>query len=203
MEENKNEVKEQEVIEKKEQKNDEEEKINKLIKSAKDELSNMNYKMAEEQYESILNSEDKNILEIIEKNKVEILYNYSLCLYHQMKYQEATEKLFNIIINYDNKSKDSYYLLVKILYDINEYKRAQMLINKFKDINHEGDLKEFDEMNKEIEKCIIRRDNNIKRQFFYNAQKDIFKFMKNLNIFSWIFCSLFVLVLGNYLSKFI
>ena len=203
MEENKNEVKEQEVIEKKEQKNDEEEKINKLIKSAKDELSNMNYKKAEEQYESILNSEDKNILEIIEKNKVEILYNYSLCLYHQMKYQEATEKLFNIIINYDNKSKDSYYLLVKILYDINEYKRAQMLINKFKDINHEGDLKEFDEMNKEIEKCIIRRDNNIKRQFFYNAQKDIFKFMKNLNIFSWIFCSLFVLVLGNYLSKFI
>ena len=203
MEENKNEVKEQEVIEKKEQKNDEEEKINKLIKSAKDELSNMNYKKAEEQYESILNSEDKNILEIIEKNKVEILYNYSLCLYHQMKYQEATEKLFNIIINYDNKSKDSYYLLVKILYDINEYKRAQMLINKFKDINHEGDLKEFDEMNKVIEKCIIRRDNNIKRQFFYNAQKDIFKFMKNLNIFSWIFCSLFVLVLGNYLSKFI
>ena len=203
MEENKNEIKEQEVIEKKEQKNNEEEKINLLIKSAKDELTNMNYKKAEKQYESILNSEDKNILEIIEKNKVEILYNYSLCLYHQMKYQEATEKLFNIIINYDNKSKDSYYLLVKILYDINEYKRAQMLINKFKDINHEGDLKEFDEMNKEIEKCIIRRDNNIKRQFFYNAQKDIFKFMKNLNIFSWIFCSLFVLVLGNYLSKFI
>jgi len=203
MEENKNEIKEQEVIEKKEQKNDEEEKINLLIKSAKYELTNMNYKKAEEQYESILNSEDNNILEIIEKNKVEILYNYSLCLYHQMKYQEATEKLFNIIINYDNKSKDSYYLLVKILYDINEYKRAQMLINKFKDINHEGDLKEFDEMNKEIEKCIIRRDNNIKRQFFYNAQKDIFKFMKNLNIFSWIFCSLFVLVLGNYLSKFI
>ena len=119
-----------------------------------------------------------------------------------MKYEQATKVLYDIIINYDNKNKQSYLLLLKILCNINEYNKAKLLLLKVKKIfNNNEDLSEFDDINNEIDKYFKRKRNNIQRQFYYNAQKEIFNFRKSLNFFYWCFYSFGALVIGHYLSK--
>ena len=98
-----------------------------------------------------------------------------------MKYEEATKYLYEIIVNYDNKNKKAYLLLLQILYDINEYNRAKLLIAKiYKMFTNENDLNEFKEIDKDVDSCIKRINNNIQRQFYYNAEKEIAKFRKSL-----------------------
>ena len=43
--------------------------------------------------------------------------------------------------------------------------------------------------------------NNIKREFYCNAQKEIFQLKKKLHFFYWCLYSVIVLILGHYLSK--
>ena len=72
-----------------------------------------------------------------------------------MKYEEATKYLYEAIVNYDNKSKKAYLLLLQILCDINEYNRAKLLIAKiYKMFDNENDLNEFKEIDKEVDSCI-------------------------------------------------
>jgi len=138
------------------------------------------------------------ILEDIKGKMIEILLNYSLSLYYQMKYESSTKILYDIIINYDSKNKEAYLLLLKILFDINEYNRAKLLIAKINAIfGYDGnEMNEFNEINNEIDKIIKRNKYNIERQ-----EKEIFNFRNNLNFFYWCFYSLAALIKGHYLSK--
>lgn len=199
---------ENKIIEKEEEKEEdpiekEKTKLRLLLKSSNDDMAEKNYKNAEEKFRLLYEAKDKNeVKEIIIEQMSDILYNYSLCLYYQMKYEEATKYLYEIIINYDNKNKKAYLLLAQILYDINEYNRAKLLIAKvYKIFNNENDLNEFKEIDKDADSCIKRNNNNIKRQFYYNAEKEIVNFRKSLEFFYWCFYSICALVAGHYLSK--
>ena len=177
-------------------------KIQVILKEANKDMSEKNYQKAEQKFSLIIETENKEILEDIKDKMVDILFNYSLSLYHQMKYEQATKVLYDIIMNYDNKNKQAYLLLLKILCNINEYNRAKLLLIKAKkifDVNEE--LSEFNEIDNDIGKYFKRKINNIQRQFYYNAQKEIINFRKNLNFFYWCFYSFGALILGHYLSK--
>ena len=177
--------------------------IKQIKEQIKKDFLDKNYQKVEENYKLIF--EDKNIesLENINKeiNIVELLNNYAISLYNQMKYGPAAKILFKIIINYDNKNKEAYLLFVRILCDINEYKKANLLIKKIDKIMNNNDLEEFNEIKKEIESQLKMKNNNIKRQYYFNAQKDIFRLQKQLYFFYWIFYSIGALIIGNYLSK--
>ena len=100
-------------------------KIQVILKEANKDMSEKNYQKAEQKFSLIIETENKEILEDIKDKMVDILFNYSLSLYHQMKYEQATKVLYDIIMNYDNKNKQAYLLLLKILCNINEYNRAK------------------------------------------------------------------------------
>ena len=177
--------------------------IKSIIGQIKKDFSDKNYKNVEENCKLIF--DDKNIesLENINKeiNIIELLNNYAVSLYEQMKYEQAAKILFKIIINYDNKNKEAYLLFLRILCDINEYQKANLLIEKVNKIMNNNDLEEFNEIGKEIESELKIKNNNIKRQYYFNAQKDIFRLQKQLYFFYWIFYSIAALIVGNYLSK--
>ena len=69
-------------------------------------------------------------------------------------------------------------------------------VNKILDVKN---LEDFNKIKREIDNKIANKNNNIKRQYYYNAQKDIFKLRKQLYYFYWIFYSLVTLFIGNYL----
>ena len=201
-EDNQNEINLEENEEKKEEIDPvelEKQKKELLLKEANEELSQKNYLKAEEKYNLIISTENKEYLENIKDKMVEILFNYSLCLYYQMKYESAVKTLYDIIINYDSKYKEAYLLLLKILCDIKEYNRAKVLYEKIKNIF--DDHTEFDEINTDIDSYFKIKNNNIRRQFYYNAEKEIFNFREKSSFFYWCFFSLGALILGNYLSK--
>ena len=177
--------------------------IKSIIDQIKKDFLDKNYQKVEENCKLIF--DDKNIesLENINKeiNIIELLNNYAVSLYEQMKYEPAAKILFKIIINYDNKNKEAYLLFLRILCDINEYQKANLLIEKVNKIMNNNDLEEFNEIGKEIESELKIKNNNIKRQYYFNAQKDIFRLQKQLYFFYWIFYSIAALIIGNYLSK--
>ena len=177
--------------------------IKSIIDQIKKDFLDKNYQKVEENCKLIF--DDKNIesLENINKeiNIIELLNNYAVSLYEQMKYEPAAKILFKIIINYDNKNKEAYLLFLRILCDINEYQKANLLIEKVNKIMNNNDLEEFNEIGKEIESELKIKNNNIKRQYYFNAQKDIFRLQKQLYFFYWIFYSIAALIVGNYLSK--
>ena len=192
---NVNEIKEEKIIDMNE--------IRPILEKIRIDFKEKNYQKVEENYKIIF--EEKNIenLENINKeiNIIELLNNYAITLYNQMKYEPASKILFKIIVNYDNKNKEAYLLFLKILYDINEFQRANLLLEKIYKIMNDNDLEEFNEIKKEIESELKIKNNNIKRQFYYNAQKEIFHLQEQLHFFYWIFYSIGALFIGNYLSK--
>ena len=179
--------------------------IKPIIEQINKDFLDKNYKKVEENCKLIF--DDKNIesLENINKeiNIIKLLNNYAISLYKQMKYEPAAKILFKIIVNYDNKNKEAYLLFLRILFDINEYQKANLLIEKVNKIVNNNDLEEFNEIGKEIESELKIKNNNIKRQYYFNAQKDIFCLQKQLHFFYWIFYSIAALIVGNYLSKII
>ena len=178
-------------------------KIKVLMKEANEDMQNKNYQKAEEKYNLIIEEKNKEILENIKENMIDILNNYALSFYYQMKYEQAAKILYNIIINYDNKNTKAYILLVKILCDINEYNKARLLIDKINKILklNEEESSEINEFIEVIEKYFKRKNNNIQRQFYFNKEKEIFNFRKKLNFFYWCFYSFVALIIGHYLSK--
>ena len=178
-------------------------KIKILLNEANEEMSQNNYKKAEEKYNLIIKTKSEDILKSLRLKIEDIMIKYSFCLYYQMKYEEATIILYDLLINYNNKNKEVYFLLLKILFDINEYNRAKLLFQKIKilfGVNNK-DYNEFIELEKNIEKYFKIKINNLERQFYYNAEKEIFNFRKNINLFYWCFYSFGALLLGHYLSK--
>ena len=175
--------------------------IKEILENIKKDYKEKNYKKVEDNYKLIF--EEKNVENIDNINKeinmIEILNNYAMALYHQMKYEPSAKILFKIIVNYDNKNKDAYLLLLKILCDINEYQKANLLLEKVNKIMN--NTEEFEQINKIIEFNIKIRNNNIKREFYCNAQKEIFHLKNQLHFFNWCFYSIIVLILGHYLSK--
>ena len=175
--------------------------IKEILENIKKDYKEKNYKKVEDNYKLIL--EEKNVENIDNINKeinmIEILNNYAMALYHQMKYEPSAKILFKIIVNYDNKNKNAYLLLLKILCDINEYQKANLLLEKVNKIMN--NTEEFEQINKIIESNIKIRNNNIKREFYCNAQKEIFHLKNQLHFFNWCFYSIIVLILGHYLSK--
>ena len=175
--------------------------IKEILENIKKDYKEKNYKKVEDNYKLIF--EEKNVENIDNINKeinmIEILNNYAMALYHQMKYEPSAKILFKIIVNYDNKNKDAYLLLLKILCDINEYQKANLLLEKVNKIMN--NTEEFEQINKIIESNIKIRNNNIKREFYCNAQKEIFHLKNQLHFFNWCFYSIIVLFLGHYLSK--
>ena len=177
--------------------------IESILEKIKNDFKDRNYQKVEENCKIIF--EDKNIenLENINKdvNIIELLNIYAISFYNQMKYELASKILFKIIVNYDNKNKEAYLLFIRILYDINEFQKANLLLEKVNKILDVKDLDEFNEIQKEIENKIEIKNNNIKRQYYYNAQKDIFNLRRQLHYFYYIFYSMFALFIGNYLYK--
>ena len=175
--------------------------IKEILENIKKDYKEKNYKKVEDNYKLIFEEKNAENIDNINKeiNMIEILNNYAMALYHQMKYEPSAKILFKIIVNYDNKNKDAYLLLLKILCDINEYQKASLLLEKVNKIMN--NTEEFEQISKIIESNIKIKNNNIKREFYCNAQKEIFQLKKKLHFFYWCFYSVIVLILGHYLSK--
>ena len=175
--------------------------IKSTLEIIKNDFKEKNYQKVEDNYKLLF--EDKNIenLDNIKEkiNLIELLNNYALVLYNQMKYELSTKILFKIIVNYDNKNKEAYLLLLRILCDINEYQKANLLMEKINKIMNMTE--EFGEISKEIESNLKIKANNIKREFYCNAQKNIFHLKKQLHFFYWSFYSIGALIIGHYLSE--
>ena len=177
------------------------EQIKTILENIKKDYKEKNYQKVEDNYKLIFEEKKIENIDNINKeiNMIEILNNYALVLYYQMKYEPSVKILFKIIVNYDNKNKDAYLLLLKILCDINEYQRANLLLEKVNKIMN--NTEDFEQISKIIESNIKIKNNNIKREFYCNAQKEIFQLKKQLHFFYWCFYSIIVLIIGNYLSK--
>ena len=178
-----------------------ENEIKSILEIIKNDFKEKNYQKVEDNYKLLF--EDKNIenLDNIKEkiNLIELLNNYALVLYNQMKYELSSKILFKIIVNYDNKNKEAYLLLLRILCDINEYQKANLLMEKINKIMNTTE--EFGEISKEIESNLKIKTNNIKREFYCNAQKNIFHLKKQLHFFYWCFYSIGALIIGHYLSE--
>ena len=128
-----------------------ENEIKSTLEIIKNDFKEKNYQKVEDNYKLLF--EDKNIenLDNIKEkiNLIELLNNYALVLYNQMKYELSSKILFKIIVNYDNKNKEAYLLLLRILCDINEYQKANLLMEKINKIMNTTE--EFGEISKEIE----------------------------------------------------
>ena len=137
--------------------------IESILEKIKNDFKDRNYQKVEENCKIIF--EDKNIenLENINKdvNIIELLNIYAISFYNQMKYELASKILFKIIVNYDNKNKEAYLLFIRILYDINEFQKANLLLEKVNKILDVKDLDEFNEIQKEIENKIKIKNNVI------------------------------------------
>ena len=177
------------------------EQIKTILENIKKDYKEKNYQKVEDNYKLIFEEKKIENIDNINKeiNMIEILNNYALVLYYQMKYEPSVKILFKIIVNYDNKNKDAYLLLLKILCDINEYQKASLLLEKVNKIMN--NTEDFEQISKIIESNIKIRNNNIKREFYCNAQKEIFQLKRQLHFFYWCFYSIIVLIIGNYLSK--
>ena len=177
------------------------EQIKTILENIKKDYKEKNYQKVEDNYKLIFEEKKIENIDNINKeiNMIDILNNYALVLYYQMKYEPSVKILFKIIVNYDNKNKDAYLLLLKILCDINEYQRANLLLEKVNKIMN--NTEDFEQISKIIESNIKIKNNNIKREFYCNAQKEIFQLKKQLHFFYWCFYSIIVLIIGNYLSK--
>ena len=92
-----------------------------MLEKIKNDFKQKNYQKAEDNYKIIF--EEKNIENIRDINKtinmIEILNNYALILYSQMKYEDASKILYKIIVNYDNKNKEAYLLFLTIPINLN------------------------------------------------------------------------------------
>ena len=178
-----------------------ENEVGSILEIIKNDFKEKNYQKVEDNYKLLF--EDKNIenLDNIKEkiNLIELLNNYALVLYNQMKYELSSKILFKIIVNYDNKNKEAYLLLLRILCDINEYQKANLLMEKINKIMNTTE--EFGEISKEIESNLKIKANNIKREFYCNAQKNIFHLKKQLHFFYWCFYSIGALIIGHYLSE--
>jgi len=109
-----------------------------------------------------------------------LLNNYSICLYNQRKFEESAEIATKIILEYDNKNKRAYLTLLSILYSIKEYKKAMELINKINTIfKKPKDFEIFRSVINDINNAINEEEDNKQRDVYYIREKKIIDLIHN------------------------
>ena len=187
--------------------NKEEEKIitfENLFEEANNNYTSKKNEKAEELYNNILNK--KNEFNISKENLLQLYLNISKNYYEQLKYNEAINYLSNIIINLDMNNKEAYFIILNILYELNEYNQAERLIEKIKKRFNNDELKYFEKifafineaLNEEIDKKEIEKN--------YQSQKFNLSLKENIFIKILFFLSLFLILyminlLGKYLTQ--
>ena len=146
------------------------------LEEANYQMQQMNYSLAEKQYKIIY----ENCSNYSNQFLINLLNNYSLCLYHQRKFEDSAEIATKIILEYDNKNKRAYLTMLNILYSIKEYKKAGELIDKiniiFKKVK---DFEYFKGIINDINNAINEEEDNKQRDIYYNREKKIIDLIHN------------------------
>ena len=169
------------------------------LEDANYQMQQMNYSKAEILYKSIYD----NCSNYSNQFSMNLLNNYALCLYHQRKFEEATQIATKIILEYDNKNKRAYLTVLSILYSIKEYKKAAELIDKINTIfKKPKDYDFFKGIINDINNAINENEDDKQRDIYYEREKKIIDLINN----KWIHYGLYGLgtfVGGFLLYKFI
>jgi len=169
------------------------------LEDANYQMQQMNFEIAEKQYKLIY----ENCSNYSNQFLMNLLNNYSICLYSQRKFEESAEIATKIILEYDNKNKRAYLTLLSILYSIKEYKKAVELIDKINTIfKKPKDFEIFRSVINDINNAINEEEDNKQRDIYYNREKKIIDLIHN----KWIHFGLYSLgtfIGGCMLYKFI
>ena len=169
------------------------------LEDANYQMQQMNFEVAEKQYKLIY----ENCSNYSNQFLMNLLNNYSICLYNQRKFEESAEIATKIILEYDNKNKRAYLTLLSILYSIKEYKKAVELIDKINTIfKKPKDFEIFRSVINDINNAINEEEDNKQRDIYYNREKKIIDLVHN----KWIHFGLYSLgtfIGGCMLYKFI
>ena len=139
-------------------------------------MQQMNYIAAEKQYKIIY----ENCSNYSNQFLINLLNNYSLCLYHQRKFEESAQIATKIILEYDNKNKRAYLTMLSILYSIKEYKKAGELIDKINTIFKKAkDFEFFKGIINDINNAINEEEDNNQRDIYYNREKKFIDLVHN------------------------
>ena len=146
------------------------------LEDANYQMQQMNYNKAEILYKSIYD----NCSNYSNQFSMNLLNNYALCLYHQRKFEEATQIATKIILEYDNKNKRAYLTMLSILYSIKEYKKAGELIDKINTIFKKAkDFEFFKGIINDINNAINEEEDNNQRDIYYNREKKFIDLVHN------------------------
>jgi hypothetical protein len=209
-EENKTENKEEEnKIENKEEENQTENKeeenknsFEKLFEEANNNYTSKNHEKAEELYNDILNK--KNELNLSKENLLDLYLNIAKNYYEQLKYNESINYLSNIIIKLDMNNKEAYLIILNILYDLNEYDRAERLIEKIKKRFNNEEIKYFEKIFDFINEGINEENDKKEIEKNYKSQKFNLSLKENKYIQFLFFLSLIlILYMINYIGKYL
>ena len=209
-EENKTENKEEEnKIENKEEENQTENKeeenknsFEKLFEEANNNYTSKNHEKAEELYNDILNK--KNELNLSKENLLDLYLNIAKNYYEQLKYNESINYLSNIIIKLDMNNKEAYLIILNILYDLNEYERAERLIEKIKKRFKSDELKYFEKIFHFINDALNEENDKKEIEKNYKSQKFNLSLKENKYIQFLFFLSLIlILYMINYIGKYL
>jgi hypothetical protein len=169
------------------------------LEDANYQMQQMNFEIAEKQYKLIY----ENCSNYSNQFLMNLLNNYSICLYNQRKFEESAEIATKIILEYDNKNKRAYLTLLSILYSIKEYKKAVELIDKINTIfKKPKDFEIFRSVINDINNAINEEEDNKQRDIYYIREKKIIDLVHN----KWIHFGLYSLgtfIGGCMLYKFI
>ena len=169
------------------------------LEDANYQMQQMNYNKAEKIYKLIY----ENCSNYSNQFLMNLLNNYALCLYHQRKFEEATEIATKIILEYDNKNKRAYLTILYVLYSIKEYRKAGELIEKINTIfKKPKDFEMFKGIVNDINNAINEEEDNKQRDVYYQREKKIIDLVNNKWI-NWGMYSLGTFIGGCLLYKLI
>ena len=169
------------------------------LEDANYQMQQMNFSIAEDLYKLIYD----NCSNYSNQFLINLLNNYSICLYNQRKFEESAQIATKVILEYDNKNKRAYLTMLSILYSIKEYQKAVELIDKISTIfKKPKDFEFFKGIINDINNAINEEEDNKQRDVYYNREKKIIDLIHN----KWIhygFYSLGTFIGGCLLYKFI
>ena len=169
------------------------------LEEANNQMQQMNYTKAEQEYKLLY----ENCSNYSNQFLINLLNNYSICLYNQGKYEESAQIATKIILEYDNRNKRAYLTILSILYNIKEYNKAVELIEKIYTIfKKPKDFEMFKGIINDINLAINEEEDNKQREIYYNREKKIIDLVHN----KWVHFGLYGLgtfIGGCLLYKFI
>ena len=154
------------------------------LEDANNQMQQMNYSKAEILYKSIYD----NCSNYSNQFLMNLLNNYALCLYHQRKFEEATQIATKIILEYDNKNKRAYLTILFVLYSIKEFKKAAELIDKINILfKKPKDYEFFKGIINDINNAVNEEEDNNQRDIYYQREKKIIDLINN----KWIYYGIY------------